>query len=56
MSKHYRDTVPHIASSEITPESVWLGRRGLIKAAVAGTGMVVVGESVAQPKVLKDFH
>ncbi|MCH1491047.1 MAG: twin-arginine translocation signal domain-containing protein, partial [Luminiphilus sp.] len=28
---------PRIASSEITPESVWLNRRNLMKAAAAGS-------------------
>lgn len=38
---------PQIASSEITPESIWLNRRNLMKAAAAGAGLSAVGESVA---------
>ena len=49
-------TVPKIATSEITPESVWLNRRSLIKAAAAGAGMTAVGETVAQPRALKGLN
>ena len=55
MSKHDWKTVPQIASSEITPESVWLNRRNLMKAAAVGAGMTAVGETIAQPKALKDL-
>jgi sulfoxide reductase catalytic subunit YedY len=41
---------PQIASSDITPESVWLNRRNLMKAAAAGAGMAVAGETVAESK------
>ena len=56
MSKDDWKTVPQIASSEITPESVWLNRRNLMKAAAAGAGMTAVGETIAQPNVLKDLN
>ena len=46
---------PRIESSEITPESVWLNRRNLMKAAAAGAGMTAVGETIAQPVGLKDL-
>jgi hypothetical protein len=39
-----------IASSEITPESVWLNRRNLMKAAAVGGGLVVAGETVAETR------
>ncbi|MEC8526907.1 MAG: mononuclear molybdenum enzyme YedY, partial [Pseudomonadota bacterium] len=55
MTKHDWKTVPQIASSEITPESVWLNRRNLMKAAVAGAGVTAVGETIAQTKALKDL-
>ncbi|MAV73601.1 MAG: protein-methionine-sulfoxide reductase catalytic subunit MsrP [Halieaceae bacterium] len=35
-------------SSEITPESVWLNRRNLIKAATAGAGIAAMGETLAK--------
>ena len=38
---------PQIASSEITPESIWLNRRNLLKAGAVGAGLTAVGESVA---------
>ena len=47
---------PRIDSSEITPESVWLNRRNLMKAAAAGAGMAAVGEASAQPKALTDLN
>ena len=48
---------PQIASSEITPESIWLNRRNLMKAAAAGAGPAAVGESVAaaSPQEARDF-
>ena len=46
---------PQIDSSEITPESVWLNRRNLMKAAAAGAGLTAVGETIAQPKALEDL-
>ena len=57
MSKSRWTPFPQIASSEITPESVWLNRRNLIKAAAAGAGLVAAGEAMADssaPQVL-DF-
>ena len=39
---------PQIDSSEITPESVWLNRRNLIKAATAGAGIAAMGETLAK--------
>ena len=54
MSKNDWKTVPQIASSEITPEAVWLNRRNLMKSAAAGASMTAVGETIAQPKALKD--
>jgi len=39
---------PQINSSEITPESVWLNRRNLIKAATAGAGIAAMGETLAK--------
>jgi sulfoxide reductase catalytic subunit YedY len=48
---------PRIESSEITPESVWLNRRNLMKAAAAGAGLAAAGETMAvsaAPQVL-DF-
>ena len=56
MSKNDWKTVPQVASSEITPESVWLNRRSLMKAAAAGAGLSAVGEAVAQPKLLKELN
>ena len=49
MKKPWQD-YPQIASSEITPESVWLDRRNLMKAAAAGAGLAATGEALAQPK------
>ena len=56
MSKDDWKTVPQIASSEITPESVCLNRRNLMKAAAACAGITAVGETIAQPNVLKDLN
>ena len=56
MSKNDWKTVPQIASSEITPESVWLNRRNLMKAASVGAGLTAVGETIAQAGVLKDLN
>ena len=56
MSKNDWKTVTQIASSKITPESVWLNRRNLMKAAAAGAGVTAVGETIAQPKVLKELN
>ena len=50
MFKKLRQDFPQIASSEITPESVWLDRRNLIKAATVGAGLAMAGETLAQPK------
>ena len=55
MSKSRWSPFPHIASSEITPESVWLNRRHLMKAAAAGVGMTAVGEATAQPKARQEL-
>jgi len=46
---------PQIDSSEITPESVWLNRRSLMKAAAAGAGLSAVGEAVAEPQALNEL-
>ena len=57
MSKSRWSPFPQIASSEITPESVWLDRRNLMKAAAAGAGLAAAGETMADssaPRVL-DF-
>ena len=57
MSKSRWSPFPQIASSEITPESVWLNRRNLMKAAAAGAGLAAAGETMANslaPQVL-DF-
>lgn len=57
MSKSRWSPFPQIASSEITPESVWLNRRNLMKAAAAGAGLAAAGETMANssaPHVL-DF-
>ena len=57
MSKSRWSQVPQIASSEITPESVWLNRRHLMTAAAAGAGLAAAGETMADssaPQVL-DF-
>lgn len=43
--------VPTIPSSEITPESVWLRRRALIKASVASVAMLGAGISLANGRV-----
>ena len=50
MSKKPWQNYPQIASSEITPESVWLDRRNLMKAASASAGLAMAGETLAQPK------
>ena len=50
MFKKLRQDFPQIASSEITPESVWLDRRNLMKAATVGAGLAMAGETLAQPK------
>ncbi|MFL2492854.1 MAG: protein-methionine-sulfoxide reductase catalytic subunit MsrP [Luminiphilus sp.] len=47
MSKSRWSPFPQIASSEITPESVWLNRRNLMKAAAAGAGLAAAGETMA---------
>ena len=47
MSKSRWSPFPQIASSEITPEPVWLNRRNLMKAAAAGAGLVAAGETMA---------
>ena len=47
MSKSRWSPFPQIASSEITPESVWLNRRNLMKAAAAGAGLAAAGEAMA---------
>ncbi len=51
MSKSRWSPFPQIASSEITPESVWLNRRNLMKAAAAGAGLVAAGEAMADSSV-----
>ena len=48
MKKFRSFDYPQIASSEITPESVWLNRRNLIKAATAGAGIAAMGETLAK--------
>ena len=50
MSKKGWQDYPQIASSEITPESIWLNRRNLMKSAAAGAGMAAVGEALAAPR------
>lgn len=45
--------VPQIASSEITPETVWLNRRNLIKAAAAGTMATTLPTLASQTPDLK---
>jgi sulfoxide reductase catalytic subunit YedY len=50
MSKKCWQDYPQIASSEITPESIWLNRRNLMKSAAAGAGMAAVGEALAAPR------
>jgi sulfoxide reductase catalytic subunit YedY len=47
MSKSRWSPFPQIASSEITPESVWLNRRNLMKAVAAGAGLAAAGETMA---------
>ena len=47
MSKSRWSPFPQIASSEITPESVWLNRRNLMKATAAGAGLAAAGETMA---------
>ena len=56
MSKNDWKTVPQIASSEITPESVWLNRRSLMKATTVGAGLAAIGEASAGPKVLENLN
>ena len=51
MSKSRWSPFPQIASSEITPESVWLNRRNLMKAAAAGAGLAAAGETMADSSV-----
>ena len=48
MKKYRGFDYPRIASSDITPESVWLNRRNLIKAATAGAGIAAMGETLAK--------
>ena len=55
MSKHDWKSIPNIASSEITPEHVWLNRRNLMKVAAAGAGMTAVGEVLAEPNEPKEL-
>ena len=55
MSKKRWLNYPQIASSEITPESAWLNRRSLIKAAGAGAGLAAAGETLAQATPLKEL-
>ena len=50
MNRKFWDAYPSIKSSEITPESVWLNRRNLMKATAAGAGLAATGETLAQPK------
>jgi sulfoxide reductase catalytic subunit YedY len=49
MSKSRWQDYPQVASSEITPESVWLDRRNLIKVATVSAGLAMTGETLAQP-------
>ena len=51
MSKSRWSPFPQIASSEVTPESVWLSRRNLMKAAAAGAGLAAAGETMADSSV-----
>ena len=55
MSKKRWLNYPQIASSEITPESAWLNRRSLIKAAAANVGLAATGETLAQATPLRDL-
>ena len=50
MSKKRWQDYPQIASSEITPESIWLNRRNLMKSAPAGAGMAAEREALAAPR------
>ncbi|AYG65955.1 MULTISPECIES: protein-methionine-sulfoxide reductase catalytic subunit MsrP [unclassified Rhizobium] len=43
---------PKIASSEITPRSIYLKRRGFLTAAAAGIGMVAIGDKAAMAEAL----
>ncbi|MDB2440975.1 protein-methionine-sulfoxide reductase catalytic subunit MsrP [Luminiphilus sp.] len=55
MSKTPRFDFPQIASSEITPEAVWLDRRNLMKAATAAAGLAVTGETFAAATAQRDL-
>ena len=55
MSKTPRFDFPQIASSEITPEAVWLDRRNLMKAATAAAGLAVTGETLAAATAQRDL-
>ncbi len=46
---------PQIASSEITPESVWLNRRNLMKAASCRCGLAATGETLAAATAQRDL-
>ena len=55
MSKTPRFDFPQIASSEITPEAVWLDRRNLMKAATAAAGLAATGETLAAATAQRDL-
>ena len=55
MSKTPRFDFPQIASSEITPEAVWLDRRNLMKAATAAAGLAATGETLAAATTQRDL-
>ncbi|MDB2512697.1 protein-methionine-sulfoxide reductase catalytic subunit MsrP [Luminiphilus sp.] len=55
MSKTPRFDFPQIASSEITPEAVWLDRRNLMKAATAAAGLAATGETFAAATAQRDL-
>ena len=55
MSKTPRFDFPQIASSEITPEAVWLDRRNLMKAATAAAGLAATGETLAAGTAQRDL-
>ena len=55
MSKTPRFDFPQIASSEITPEAVWLDRRNLMKAATAVAGLAATGETLAAATAQRDL-
>ena len=55
MSKTPRFDFPQIASSEITPEAVWLDRRNLMKAATAAAGLAATGETFAAATTQRDL-